>query len=117
MKVPVSIIIATDRTFKLEVGIPTTSGLILKEAGLQKGGKGSTEEKPEPDFVGDITFQQMMTIAEMKRQGSFASNKKNLCKEILGTMASAKVSCDGKDPREVQKEIDAGLYDSLLAAD
>ena len=47
MKVPVTIIIKPDRSFEVKVGLPTTSGLILKEAGLAKGGHGSTEEVPE----------------------------------------------------------------------
>jgi large subunit ribosomal protein L11 len=112
MKVPVTIIIHTDRTFDLKVGIPTTSGLILKEAGLAKGGKGSTEEEPEEPFIGNITMDQVLKIAEIKREGSFASTTKTLVKEILGTMFSCKVTCDGKDPKVVQKEIDQGVYDS-----
>ena len=114
MKVPVTIIIHTDRSFDLKVGIPTTSGLILKEAGLSKGGKGSTEEEPEEPFVGNITMDQVLKIAEIKRVGSLASTTKTLVKEILGTMFSCKVTCDGKDPKVVQKEIDQGVYDSKL---
>ncbi|MBN1330445.1 MAG: 50S ribosomal protein L11 [Candidatus Heimdallarchaeota archaeon] len=112
MKVPVTIIIHQDRTFDLKVGIPTTAGLVLKEAGLKAGGKGSTEEAPEEPFVGNITFDQVLKIADMKRSGSFASSTKSLVKEILGTMLSCKVSCDGKNPRDVQKEIDKGVYNS-----
>ncbi|RLI69726.1 50S ribosomal protein L11 [Candidatus Heimdallarchaeota archaeon] len=114
MKVPVTIVIHPDKSFELKVGIPTTSGLILKEAGLQKGGKGSTEEAPEEPFVGNLTMDQVLKIAEIKREGSIASTKKALVKEILGTMLSCKVSCEGKDPCEVQKEIDQGVYDSRL---
>lgn len=115
MKVPVTIIVHQDRTFDLQVGIPTTAGLILKEAGLKIGGKGSTEEKPEAPFVGNITLQQVFKIADMKRSGSLASNYKMLCKEILGTMVSCKVSCEGKNPRDVQKEIDQGVHDNLFS--
>ncbi|NHK29984.1 MAG: 50S ribosomal protein L11 [Asgard group archaeon] len=114
MKVPVTIIIHTDRSFDLKVGIPTTSGLVLKEAGLAKGGKGSTEEIPEEPFIGNITMDQVLKIAEIKRVGSFASTTKTLVKEILGTMYSCKVTCDGKDPKVVQKEVDQGVYDSKL---
>ena len=114
MKVPVKIIIFPDRTFELEVGIPTTSGLVLKEAGLAKGGHGSTEETPEEPFVGNITMQQVVKIADIKRQGSFASTYKTLCKEILGTCLSSKVSVEGKDPREIQKQVNEGVWDSLL---
>ncbi|MBD3192651.1 MAG: 50S ribosomal protein L11 [Candidatus Heimdallarchaeota archaeon] len=114
MKVPVSIIIHTDKSFDLKVGIPTTSGLILKEAKLSKGGKGSTEEEPEDEFIGDISLEQVYNVAEIKREGSFASTTKNLVKEILGTMLSCRISCEGKDPRVVQKEIDEGVHDDFF---
>lgn len=114
MKVPVTIIIHTDKSFDLKVGIPTTSGLVLKEAGLPKGGKGSTEEVPEEPFIGNITMDQVLKIAEIKRVGSLASTTKTLVKEILGTMYSCKITCDGKDSKIVQKEIDQGVYDSKL---
>ena len=43
-----------------------------------------------------------------------ASSTKTACKEILGTMVTMGVTCEEKDPRDVQKEIDAGKYDELL---
>ena len=115
MKVPIKITIYPDRTFHLDVGIPTTSGLILKEAGLKIGGKGSTEAAPEAPFVGNLTMQQVMKIADMKRKGSLASKYSIQIKEVLGTMNSCKISCEGKDPKEVQKEIDQGKYDNLFS--
>ena len=114
MKVPVTISIKPDKTFTIKVGIPTTSGLIIKEAKLEKGGKGSTAEVPEAPFIGNLTFDQVLKIAAIKKEGSFAGSTKTLVKEILGTMYSCKVSCEGKDPREVQKEVDQGIYDSKL---
>jgi large subunit ribosomal protein L11 len=57
-------------------------------------------------------MDQVLKIAEIKRVGSIASTTKTLVKEILGTMFSCKVTCDGKDPKVVQKEIDQGVYDS-----
>ncbi len=112
MKIPVTIIIKPDKSFDLVVGLPTTSGLILKEAGVAKGGHGSTEEVPEEPFIGNITMDQILKIAEIKKEGSFASSTKTLVKEILGTMLSCKITCEGKDPREVQKEVDKGVFDS-----
>jgi len=50
----------------------------------------------------------------MKQVGSLVKSVKNGVKEVLGTCVSLGVTCDGKDPREVQKEVDAGKHDSLL---
>jgi len=35
-------------------------------------------------------------------------------KEVLGTCKSMGIRVDGKDPREVQREIDDGKYDDML---
>ena len=39
---------------------------------------------------------------------------KGATKEMLGTCVSMGVTVEGKDPREVQKEIDEGNYDELF---
>ena len=56
-------------------------------------------------------FQQISVMFSKEKS---SSNTKLLCKEILGTMVSCKVSCNNKDPREIQKEIDEGIHDDLL---
>jgi len=43
-----------------------------------------------------------------------AADTKKAAKEILGTCVSMGVTVAGKDPREVQKEIDEGKHDSIL---
>jgi len=37
------------------------------------------------------------------------------CKELLGTMVCMGVTCEEKEPRVVQQEIDKGKYNDLLA--
>ena len=39
---------------------------------------------------------------------------KGAAKEMLGTCVSMGVTVEGKDPREVQEEIDAGNYEELF---
>ena len=41
-------------------------------------------------------------------------NLKLASKELLGTCVSMGVTVEGKDPREVQKDVDAGTYDQLF---
>jgi large subunit ribosomal protein L11 len=43
-----------------------------------------------------------------------ARDLKAAVKEVLGTSVSMGVTVEGKDPREVQKEIDEGKHDALL---
>jgi len=107
MMVPVTIIVDDNKNVILEVGTPPTSALILMEVGLEKGS--STGE-----VVGNLTIKQAVKIAEMKREKSLSYELRNTVKEVLGTCVSMGISVDGKTPKEVQRAIDEGNYDSQL---
>ncbi len=110
MKVPVKVTVnKKTRGFEIEIGIPPASALVLKAAGISKG-----SGTPNTENVGNITFPQLIEIAKSKWMDLTASSTKTACKEILGTMVTMGVTCEEKDPRDVQKEIDAGKYDELL---
>ena len=110
MSVPVKVIVNTDnKSFEIEVGIPPTSALVKKELGLDKG---STE--PKHKVVGELSMEQAVKIAKMKRDSMLSYNLKNATKEVIGTCVSVGVKVDGKDPKEVQKLIDNGEYDEYF---
>ncbi len=107
MMVPVTITVDDNKNVTLEVGTPPTSALILMEAGLEKGS--STGE-----IVGNLTITQAVKIAQMKREKSLSYELRNIVKEVLGTCISMGISVEGKTPKEVQRAIDEGNYDSQL---
>ena len=110
MKVPVKVIVnKKSKSFEIEIGIPPASALVLKAAGVAKA-----SGMPNQEIVGNITFPQLIDAAKAKWTDLSATTLGAACKEILGTMVCMGVTCEGKDPREVQKEIDAGKYDDLL---
>ncbi len=110
MRVPVKVIVDVDtKEFEVEVGIPTTSALIVKELGVEKG-----SGAPSTDKVGNLTMEQVVRIARIKRPQLLAKTLKAAVKEVLGTCVSMGVTVEGKDPREVQREVDEGVYDQLL---
>ena len=110
MKVPVKIIVDTEtKSFEVSVGIPTTSALIVSELGITKG-----SGTPNTEKVGDLPITQVIKIAKIKQPKVLEKNLKNAVKEILGSCVSLGVLVEGKDPREVQKEIDQGNYNELL---
>jgi len=110
MRVPVKVIVDVDtKEFEVEVGIPTTSALIVKERGVEKG-----SGAPSTDKVGNLTMEQVVRIARIKRPQLLAKTLKAAVKEVLGTCVSMGVTVEGKDPREVQREVDEGVYDQLL---
>lgn len=107
MKVPV--IVTVDKKSKqwtVDVGIPSAAALILKEAGLQKGSgtSGTT-------WVGDITPDAVIKVAKLKMDSSYAIDVKSAAKEIIGTCLSLGIKINGKNPKEVTPEIDAGNWD------
>lgn len=111
MKIPVKIIVNTStKEFDIELGIPPTSALILKE--IEEVQKGSQE--PGTNIVGDISLDTVIKIAKMKKDVILSISLKSAAKEIIGTCVSMGVTVDGKSPKDIQKDIDSGDYDSQL---
>jgi len=110
MKVPVKVTVDVEtKEFEVAVGTPTTSALIISELKIEKG-----SGNPKQDKVGNLTIQQAIRIAKIKRPELLAKSLKNAVKEILGTCVSMGVTVEGKDPREIIREIDEGVYDKIL---
>jgi large subunit ribosomal protein L11 len=110
MKVPVKVIVDPDtKGFEVTVGTPTTSALIVSELKVEKG-----SGTPHSAKIGDLTINQVIRIAKMKQPEMLAKDLKGAAKEILGACLSMGVTAEGKNPREVQKEIDEGKYDAIF---
>lgn len=108
-EVPVTVTVE-DGDFEIEVGLPPTAALIKDELGIETG-----SGRPQENFVGDLTIEQVKQIAEMKSRDLLAYDTKNAAKEIVGTCVSLGVKVEGHDPREVDEKIDNGEYDDVLA--
>jgi len=110
MKVPVKITVDPEtKEFEVSVGTPTTSALIVSELKIEKG-SGS----PKAQKVGNLSMEQVVRIAKIKRAELLSTSLKASIKEVLGSCVSMGVTVDGKDPREVQREINEGKHDQLL---
>ncbi len=112
MKVPVKVVVdIEDKSFEVDVGTPTTSALIVKELGIEKG-----SGTPKATKVGDLTPDAIMKIAQMKRTNSYARTLKSAAKEVAGACVSMGVTIAAKDPKEFIKDLDSGAYDDQLKA-
>ncbi len=110
MKVPVRVIVDTDtKEFEVEIGTPTTSALIVKELGIEKG-----SGTPKVQKVGNLTMEQVGRIAKMKLPGSYALSVKSAAKEVIGTCVSMGITIEGREARELAKEIDEDKWDNAL---
>ena len=113
MKVPVKVIVDPDtKQFEVTIGTPTVSALIVSELKIEKG-----SGTPSTSKVGNLTIDQVIRIARMKRPELLSKTLKSATKEILGVCVSMGVTAEGKDPREVQKDIDQGKHDDRFSKD
>jgi len=109
MQVPVKVIVKSRTEFEIEVGTPPTSALILKELGIEKG----TGDKTA---IGDITMDQVVRIANIKRKNLLSKNLKNAAREIIGTAGSLGVTIEGLSSKDAHAAVLSGKYDEILEA-
>jgi large subunit ribosomal protein L11 len=103
INVPVKVIVDTGtKEFRVEIGMPPTSALILKELGIKLGAKAKGE------VVGNITLEQVKKIANAKEALLHGNDLASRVKQVLGTCKSMGVTCEGEDPRSVIKKINSG---------
>ncbi|MHA1590713.1 MAG: 50S ribosomal protein L11 [Candidatus Njordarchaeales archaeon] len=103
--VPVKVIVDTaERKWEIEVGVPYTSALILKELKKEKGSGQAGKE-----VIGDLSLEKVVEIAKMKMDSMYVKDLRGAIKSVLGTMVSMGVTCEGKDPREIIRNLDEWL--------
>ena len=108
MKIPVSVSVDADtKKWEIEVGIPSASALLLKEAGIQKGSGTSGTE-----WVGEVSADMIAIVAKVKLETSYASSLKSVAKQIVGTCVSLGIKVEVKTAKEFTAEINEGKWDS-----
>ena len=106
MQVPVKVEVDTDtKEFTISIGTPPTSGLIKKEAGVPKGAS-----NPLADKVADLKIEQIIKIADMKKDALLAKNNIQRAKEVIGTCQSMGILVEGKPAHEAIDKINAGEW-------
>ena len=102
LEVPVKIIVnKKTKNFRIEVGTPSTSALLKKEAGIEVA---KPSEKNE--VLGNLTLKQIIKIAKLK----FGDTElEKAVKQVLGTAQSIQgLRVENKMPKEIIKEINEG---------
>lgn len=107
MKVPVKVEVdTTTKQFTVEVGVPPTAALIIKESGVTKGsGTAGT------NYAGDITMETAIRIAKMKIDSSYSNDIQGAVKEVIGSCQSIGMTIEGKPAKDIYSEVSAGKYD------
>ena len=110
LQVPVKIIIDTEtKKYEITVGLPPTSSLLKREANVE------VAKRIKPDeVVGNVTMEQIIKVAKIKMKDLNTNNLKYAVKMVLGTALSLGLTVNNRNPKELEKEVDQGLYDNLL---
>lgn len=98
------------KEYEIEIKPPTTTELLLKAVGASKPSGDPMHQK-----IGDLPFEKMVEIAIMKKPDLLAKSLKAAVKTILSSARSIGITVDGKDPKQVTREVEEGLYDAVLA--
>ncbi|MCL4373962.1 MAG: 50S ribosomal protein L11 [Candidatus Marsarchaeota archaeon] len=103
IKMPVKVVVdTTTKQFKVEIGAPPTSALILKELGAQSGAKGKDET------IGNLTIDQVKKIATSKEASLYGKSLAEKVKQVLGTCKSMGVKVENEDPKAVIAKVNSG---------
>uniref|UniRef100_A0A1B0D4Q7 Large ribosomal subunit protein uL11 n=1 Tax=Phlebotomus papatasi TaxID=29031 RepID=A0A1B0D4Q7_PHLPP len=60
---------------------------------------------------GNISFDDIMSIARTMRERSMARELQGTCKEILGTAQSVGCTVDGRHPHDIINDINSGAFE------
>lgn len=102
IKIPVKVMVdPATKAFRVEIGAPPTSALILKELGIPKGAK--TKE----EVVGNITIEQIEKVAKSKETTLYGPMKSKV-KQVIGTCKSMNITVEGMDAKEALKKVESG---------
>lgn len=111
MRVPVKVNVDTDtKQFTIEVGIPSASALIVKESGAPKG-----SATPKTAIVGNLTVDNLVKIAGVKKPQSYGTTIKSVSKEVAGSCVSMGITIEGKPAKEFLSEVKEGKWDEALS--
>ena len=110
MSVPVTVMVDDKKNVTLTVGIPPTTALVMKEAGVEKG-----SGTPNTQVVGNLPLEAVIRIAKMKMESMLSYDLKTAAKEVMGTCVSVGVTVEGKTAKQAIAAVNAGEWDEQLA--
>ncbi|HLD15455.1 MAG TPA: 50S ribosomal protein L11 [Candidatus Nanoarchaeia archaeon] len=113
IKVPVKIMVnPDDKTWTIDVGSPAVTELIKAELKLEKG-----SGTPNKEILANVGAEQILKIAKMKHDNMLSRTLKTSMKQVAGSCASMGLRIEGKKSEDFNKDLEAGVYDSIIKAE
>lgn len=113
MKVPVEMDVnPKSKTFSIKVSSPATAELIKKEINVESGSGQAAKVK-----VGNLAIEQVIGIAKKKMSGMLAKDLKKAVRMVVGSCVSSGVLIEGKNAKEIELDIEQGVYDKEIKSE
>jgi large subunit ribosomal protein L11 len=110
MQVPVEIEVDLGtKTFEIEVFSPPISGLLKKEAGVEKGSGLQAKQN-----VANLSIEQIIKVAKSKMGNLLCNDLKSAVKTTIGSCTSLGILVENKPASEVGEDVDSGKYDKEI---
>lgn len=110
VKVPVEINAdAKTKNFTIKVFSPPVAELLKKELGVDKG-----SGQPHDAKIGNLAIEQVISLAKTKLPNMLAKDLRAAVKLVVGSCVSLGIMVEDKPAKEIEKDIDAGVYDKEL---
>ena len=77
---------------------------------------GAEKGTGDKTIVGNLTMEQVLKIANIKRRGLLSKTLKNAAREVIGTAGSVGATIEGISSKEAQAAVASGKYDEILEA-
>ena len=110
VKVPIEIDAnAKTKNFSIRVFSPPVAELLKKEIKAEKG-----SGTPHENKIGNLAIEQVISIAQTKLPNMLAKNLKAAVKLVVGSCVSLGILVEDKPAKEIEKDIDGGLFDKEI---
>ncbi|AFH43260.1 50S ribosomal protein L11 [Fervidicoccus fontis] len=97
------------KDYIIEVKPPTVTELLLWKAKAKEPSGDPAHKK-----VGDIKVADLAEVAIIMKNELLTRDLKKAVKMLLGSARSIGLTVEGKDPKDVQKELESGTYDKII---
>jgi large subunit ribosomal protein L11 len=67
---------------------------------------------PGTEYVGNLTMDQVISIAKKRQTSTYAKTIKSSVKEVLGTCQSMGITIEDKIAKDIAKEVREGKFDT-----
>lgn len=110
LTVTVKIIVDLDtKNYEIQLELPTVTSMLLSMAKASEPSGDPMHKK-----IGNISIEDVVRVALLKKPELTAKSLKAAVKTILGSARSIGLTVEGKDPKDVIKEVEQGVYDAIL---